>query len=164
MVEGGRTDFCYGKSSFPSPCGKEHIRLSHRPLLATSSYPAFGWQPRVSTAWPPKIIQNTYLLLEEITYLGELIFFYGCIKSCSIMGITCGWICETLLGLEFLGMHEISGPSNGPNFLGQTYYVGYVDTEGKMHMMCALKRQNASSSAGSFNWGPFCLRHWFGIS
>ena len=53
--------------------------------------------------------------------------------------------------LEFLGMHEISGPSNGPNFLGQTYYVGYVDTEGKMHMMCALKRQNASSSAGSFN-------------
>lgn len=27
-----------------------------------------------------------------------------------------------------------SGPSDGPNFLGQTYCVDYVDSEGKVHV------------------------------
>lgn len=26
------------------------------------------------------------------------------------------------------------GPLDGPDFLGQTYYVDYADTEGKVHM------------------------------
>lgn len=27
-----------------------------------------------------------------------------------------------------------SRPSDGPNFLGETYYVDYVDSEGKVHV------------------------------
>lgn len=32
---------------------------------------------------------------------------------------------------QFPGLYEISGSSDGPNFLGQIYYVDYVDTEEK---------------------------------
>ena len=41
----------------------------------------------------------------------------------------------TLLVFQFPGLHGISESSDGPNFLGQTYYVDYVDTQGKMLMM-----------------------------
>lgn len=33
------------------------------------------------------------------------------------------------------GLCEISGSSDGPNFLGKTYYIDCVDAEGKMHLM-----------------------------
>ncbi|XP_070131961.1 F-box only protein 15 isoform X9 [Equus caballus] len=62
--------------------------------------------------------------------------FDGCIKSCSIMDIT-------LLdeyGKPFwcfsspVCMRSSPRPSDGPNFLGQTYYVDYMDSEGKVHV------------------------------
>ncbi|XP_039092340.1 F-box only protein 15 isoform X2 [Hyaena hyaena] len=61
--------------------------------------------------------------------------FNGCIKTCSIMDITLldeygkpFWCFSSPVCLRPLG------PLDGPNFLGQTYYVDYADTEGKVHM------------------------------
>ncbi|XP_027432564.2 F-box only protein 15 isoform X3 [Zalophus californianus] len=61
--------------------------------------------------------------------------FNGCIKSCSIMDVTLldeygkpFWCFSSPVCMRS------SGPSDGPNFLGHTYYVDYVDSEGKVHM------------------------------
>nr|XP_012423461.1 PREDICTED: F-box only protein 15 [Odobenus rosmarus divergens] len=61
--------------------------------------------------------------------------FDGCIKSCSIMDVTLldeygkpFWCFSSPVCMRS------SGPSDGPNFLGHTYYVDYVDSEGKVHM------------------------------
>ncbi|XP_077737254.1 F-box only protein 15 isoform X1 [Canis aureus] len=61
--------------------------------------------------------------------------FNGCIKSCSIMDITLldeygkpFWCLSSPVCMRS------SVPSDGPNFLGQTYCVDYVDSEGKVHV------------------------------
>ncbi|XP_032728120.1 F-box only protein 15 isoform X3 [Lontra canadensis] len=61
--------------------------------------------------------------------------FDGCIKSCSIMDVTLldeygkpFWCFSSPVCMRS------SGPSDGPNFLGQTYCVDYVDLEGKVHV------------------------------
>ncbi|XP_004745693.1 F-box only protein 15 isoform X2 [Mustela putorius furo] len=61
--------------------------------------------------------------------------FDGCIKSCSIMDVTLldeygkpFWCFSSPVCMRS------SGPSDGPNFLGQTYCVDYVDSEGKVHV------------------------------
>ncbi|XP_047553084.1 F-box only protein 15 isoform X5 [Lutra lutra] len=61
--------------------------------------------------------------------------FDGRIKSCSIMDVTLldeygkpFWCFSSPVCMRS------SGPSDGPNFLGQTYCVDYVDLEGKVHV------------------------------
>ncbi|XP_069323972.1 F-box only protein 15 [Eulemur rufifrons] len=59
----------------------------------------------------------------------------GCIKSCSIMDVTLldefgkpFWCFSSPVGMRS------AAPSDGPNFLGQTYCVDYVDAEGRVHV------------------------------
>ncbi|XP_076693178.1 F-box only protein 15 isoform X3 [Callospermophilus lateralis] len=61
--------------------------------------------------------------------------FDGFIKSCSIVDITLldehrkpFWCLSSPVC-----MRSAACPSDGPNFLGQTYYVDYMDTEGRVH-------------------------------
>ncbi|XP_047622922.1 F-box only protein 15 isoform X3 [Phacochoerus africanus] len=62
--------------------------------------------------------------------------FDGYIKSCSIMDVTLldeygkpFWCFSSPVCIQ-----SSSRPSHGPNFLGETYHVDYVDSEGKMHV------------------------------
>uniref|UniRef100_F1SNL4 F-box protein 15 n=1 Tax=Sus scrofa TaxID=9823 RepID=F1SNL4_PIG len=62
--------------------------------------------------------------------------FDGYIKSCSIMDVTLldeygkpFWCFSSPVCIQ-----SSSRPSDGPNFLGETYYVDYVDSEGKVHV------------------------------
>ncbi|XP_071064688.1 F-box only protein 15 isoform X3 [Dasypus novemcinctus] len=62
--------------------------------------------------------------------------FEGCIKSCYVMDLTLldesrkpFWCFSSPVC-----MHSSPRPSEGPNFLGQEYYVDYLDSVGKVHM------------------------------
>ncbi|XP_073754134.1 F-box only protein 15 isoform X3 [Callorhinus ursinus] len=93
--------------------------------------------------------------------------FNGCIKSCSIMDVTLldeygkpFWCFSSPVCMRS------SGPSDGPNFLGHTYYVDYVDSEGKVHMELVWIRETEEYFIVSL---VLYLRiakinHWFGTT
>ncbi|XP_053427904.1 F-box only protein 15 isoform X3 [Nycticebus coucang] len=96
------------------------------------------------------IIENGYVKLiiinfkndrEHLPLIGKVGFswrtniFDGCIKSCFIMDITLldeygrpFWCFSSPVCMR------PTTPSDGPRFLGQTYCVDYVDTEGRVHV------------------------------
>uniref|UniRef100_H0X545 F-box protein 15 n=2 Tax=Otolemur garnettii TaxID=30611 RepID=H0X545_OTOGA len=96
------------------------------------------------------IIENGYVKLiiinfkndrEHLPLIGKVGFswrtdvFDGCIKSCFIMDITLldeygrpFWCFSSPVCMR------PTTPSDGPSFLGQTYHVEYVDTEGQVHV------------------------------
>ncbi|XP_004422691.2 PREDICTED: F-box only protein 15 [Ceratotherium simum simum] len=96
-------------------------------------------------------IENGYVKLTAINFknnakhlplIGKVGFYWrtdvldGFIKTCSIMDITLldeyrkpFWCFSSPVCVR-----SSPRPSDGPDFLGQTYYVDYVDSEGKVHV------------------------------
>ncbi|XP_058413281.1 F-box only protein 15 isoform X2 [Diceros bicornis minor] len=96
-------------------------------------------------------IENGYVKLTAINFknnakhlplIGKVGFYWrtdvldGFIKTCSVMDITLldeyrkpFWCFSSPVCVR-----SSPRPSDGPNFLGQTYYVDYVDSEGKVHV------------------------------
>lgn len=59
-----------------------------------------------------------------------------------------------------------SGPSDGPNFLGQTYYVDYVDAEGKVHAELVWIKETEEYFIVSLvlRLRVAAISHWFGAA
>ncbi|XP_019657359.2 F-box only protein 15 isoform X1 [Ailuropoda melanoleuca] len=93
--------------------------------------------------------------------------FDGCIKSCSIMDVTLldeygkpFWCFSSPVCMRS------SGPSDGPNFLGQTYYVDYVDSEGRVHVELVWIKETEEYFIVSLvlYLRVAKINHWFGTT
>ncbi|XP_027791164.2 F-box only protein 15 isoform X1 [Marmota flaviventris] len=92
--------------------------------------------------------------------------FDGFIKSCSIVDITLldehrkpFWCLSSPVC-----MRSAACPSDGPNFLGQTYYVDYMDTEGRVHaeLMWIEETEEYFIVSLVLYLSVAKINHWFG--
>ncbi|XP_029778073.1 F-box only protein 15 isoform X2 [Suricata suricatta] len=93
--------------------------------------------------------------------------FDGCIKSCFIMDLTLldeygkpFWCFSSPVCMRS------SGPSDAPNFLEQTYYVDYVDAEGKVHVELVWIKETEEYFIASLVLYPRIakINRWFGTA